>query len=49
MSCEHNKAMTCQCTNDKCNYRGKCCDCVANHIRRGDSPACLRSKEAEKK
>ena len=49
MSCEYNTSTICPCANNSCNHRGKCCACVANHIRKGDSPACLRSKEAEKK
>ena len=49
MSCEHNKSMVCQCTNDKCSHRNKCCACIANHKSKGNLPACLRPAEGDKK
>jgi hypothetical protein len=27
----------------------KCCDCVANHRKKGNLPVCLRPKAGEKK
>ena len=46
MSCDGNKAMKCPCTYS-CSKRGKCCDCVAYHLKNGEFPACFFSKEAE--
>ena len=46
MSCEHNKSMKCPCTYS-CARRGKCCECIAYHIRGGEFPACFFSKEGE--
>jgi hypothetical protein len=36
----------CNCTYP-CERRGKCCDCVSYHRRRGELPACYFSKEVE--
>ncbi len=36
----------CNCTYP-CERKGKCCECVAYHRRRGELPACYFSKEAE--
>lgn len=36
----------CTCTYD-CERRGKCCDCVMYHRRRGELPGCLFNAEAE--
>ena len=47
MSCENNKSMKCPCTYS-CHRRGKCCDCVAYHLKCGEFPACFFSREAEK-
>ena len=46
MSCENNKSMKCNCTYS-CPRRGKCCECLAYHIRSGEFPACFFSKAAE--
>ena len=43
MSCDNK----CSCTYP-CDNHGKCCDCIAYHRNRGEAPACLFSKEAEK-
>lgn len=40
MSCENNKAIKCACT-FSCPRHGKCCECVAYHAPRGDSPVCF--------
>ena len=48
MNCEHNKAIVCTCTGI-CGRRGKCCECVAYHLKVGGFPACFFSKEAEAK
>ncbi|MDR0325797.1 MAG: DUF6485 family protein [Oscillospiraceae bacterium] len=47
MSCEHNKSMKCTCTYN-CPRRGKCCECIAYHLKGGEFPACFFSEEAEK-
>ena len=46
MSCQNNKAMGCPCTYP-CGKHGKCCECVAYHLRSSEFPACFFSKEAE--
>jgi len=46
MGCEHNKTMKCTCTYS-CPRRGKCCDCLAYHLRNNEFPACFFSKECE--
>jgi len=48
MACENNKAMTCPCTYS-CGKRGKCCECIAYHLRGGEFPACFFSAAAEKR
>lgn len=47
MACETNKSMPCPCTYS-CGRHGKCCDCLAYHVKSGEFPACFFSKEAEK-
>jgi len=47
MSCQHNKSMECPCTY-RCDKNGKCCACVAYHVKSGEFPACFFTKEAEK-
>ena len=47
MSCENNTSMKCPCTYP-CSKNGKCCDCVAYHLRSGEFPACFFSAKAEK-
>ena len=46
MSCQQNTAIVCPCTYS-CNRHGKCCECVAYHLRASQFPACFFSKEAE--
>ena len=46
MSCENNKSMKCPCTYS-CPRRGKCCECVAYHLRSNEFPACFFTAEAE--
>ena len=48
MKCENNKAMKCPCTYN-CSKRGKCCECIANHVAHNEFPACFFSKEGELK
>ena len=46
MPCENNKSMKCPCTYS-CSKHGKCCECLAYHLRSVEFPACFFSKEAE--
>jgi len=46
MICQNNISIKCPCTYP-CNKNGKCCECVAYHLRSGGFPACFFSKEAE--
>lgn len=46
MACEHNNTIKCNCTYP-CPRHGKCCECVAYHLRGGEFPACFFSKQAE--
>jgi len=46
MACQQNTSMECNCTYN-CPRRGKCCECLAYHIKSGAFPACFFSKEAE--
>ena len=48
MSCQHNRVMSCPCTYP-CGKRGKCCECIAYHLRSDEFPACFFSKTAESK
>ena len=47
MACEHNTTMKCPCTYN-CPRRGKCCACLAYHLKPGEFPACFFSKAAER-
>ncbi|MCL2163152.1 MAG: hypothetical protein FWH55_01905 [Oscillospiraceae bacterium] len=47
MSCENNKSIKCPCTYS-CGNHGKCCACIAYHVKFSEFPACVFSKEAEK-
>ncbi len=38
----------CPCTYPGCDKKGLCCQCIKYHWQRGELPACLFSKEAEK-
>jgi len=46
MACEHNTSIKCPCTYS-CGKHGKCCECVAYHLRSGEFPACFFSEKAE--
>jgi len=47
MACENNNSMKCNCTYN-CPKHGKCCACLANHVGRGEFPACFFSASAER-
>jgi hypothetical protein len=38
----------CTCTYSGCDKRGKCCECISYHWRRGELPGCLFPPEIEK-
>ena len=46
MACSNVK--NCPCANTGCANYAKCCDCVANHAKKGNFPACLRPKPEKK-
>jgi len=46
MNCQNNTAMKCPCTYP-CSKHGKCCECIAYHLRGSEFPACFFSKTAE--
>ena len=48
MNCQNNKSMICPCTYS-CNKHGKCCECIAYHLRGDEFPACFFTKETEAK
>lgn len=37
----------CACTSLSCSLRGKCCECVRNHLSKNQVPGCFFTKEAE--
>jgi hypothetical protein len=39
---------SCACTYESCIRRGKCCECVAHHNKKGEFPGCLFTKEGER-
>ncbi|MHA1785434.1 MAG: DUF6485 family protein [Candidatus Helarchaeota archaeon] len=44
---EENKKK-CTCTYMSCDKRGKCCECIAYHRKRGELPGCLFPPDKEK-
>ncbi|MEX2722403.1 MAG: DUF6485 family protein [Candidatus Freyarchaeota archaeon] len=38
----------CKCTYTSCGKRGKCCECLRSHWRRGELPGCLFPPELER-
>jgi hypothetical protein len=43
---EANKAK-CSCTYEPCSRKGKCCECIAYHLRMDELPACAFPNEVE--
>ena len=39
---------TCNCTYEPCPRKGKCCECIAYHLKYDELPACVFSPEVEK-
>ncbi|MFH1786716.1 MAG: DUF6485 family protein [archaeon] len=48
MECNINKNVSnCPCTYEPCPRKGRCCDCLAYHIKSDELPACCFSPAAE--
>ncbi len=45
--CQDENLKACSCSYP-CERKGKCCECVTYHKKRGELPACFFSKAAEK-
>ena len=41
-------AAKCNCTYEPCSRKGKCCECIAYHLRSDELPACAFPPEVEK-
>ncbi len=49
MECSLNENLKkCNCTYPGCPRKGKCCECIEYHQRRGELPACYFTDEQEK-
>ncbi len=49
MECNINaNRANCNCTYEPCSRKGKCCDCIAYHLRFDELPACVFPPQAEK-
>jgi len=50
MECEHLQRNTadCTCTYLSCDKRGKCCECLRNHLASNQLPGCCFPPEVEK-
>ncbi|MFC1949536.1 DUF6485 family protein [Chloroflexota bacterium] len=46
-SIEENQAK-CNCTYASCSRKGKCCECIAYHLKFDELPACVFPPEVEK-
>lgn len=38
----------CNCTYEPCSRKGKCCDCIAYHLRFDELPACVFPHQVER-
>jgi hypothetical protein len=38
----------CGCTYVACSRKGKCCECVAHHLKKNEIPGCFFPSDAEK-
>lgn len=45
--CQDDNLKNCACSYP-CERKGRCCDCVTYHKRRGELPACFFSEAAER-
>ncbi len=49
MECNINaNRANCNCTYEPCSRKGKCCDCIAYHLRFDELPACVFPHQVEK-
>jgi len=49
MDCKQKENLkSCPCTYPGCPRKGICCECIRHHWEKGELPACIFSKEAEK-
>ena len=49
MECQIEANMkTCNCTYEPCSRKGKCCKCIAYHLKFNELPACVFPVEIEK-
>ena len=37
----------CNCSYEPCSKKGKCCECIAYHLRQGELPACAFPNQVE--
>jgi hypothetical protein len=44
---EDKNLANCNCTYEPCKRKGRCCDCVIYHRKKGQLPACFFPPEAE--
>jgi len=40
--------LSCNCTYEPCERKGKCCECLSYHLRMEELPACAFSSDVEK-
>ena len=49
MECKKEKNLkNCNCSYEPCPRKGSCCDCLADHLRSRELPACCFPREAER-
>ena len=49
MECNKEKNLSsCNCSYEPCSRKGRCCDCVAYHLRNRELPACFFPDFAER-
>ena len=49
MECEIEQTKAgCSCTDESCSRKGKCCDCIAYHLKYQELPACVFPAEVER-
>jgi len=49
MECKLDSNMArCSCTYEPCSRKGKCCDCIAYHLKSDELPACAFPPEVER-
>ena len=48
MECKKDRNLKyCNCTYEPCSRKGRCCDCLHDHRRKGELPACFFDAAAE--